>query len=97
MSRYAFRAEGIVMNPLNETVRIGRHTLRNRLVMAPMTRSRADDATGAPSPRREVLRTARGRRPDHRRRHLPAADKSRRSDGKKTPPIKHKNTPSIAE
>jgi len=37
------------MNPLNETVRIGRHTLRNRLVMAPMTRSRADDATGVPS------------------------------------------------
>lgn len=25
------------MNPLNETVRIGRYTLRNRLVMAPMT------------------------------------------------------------
>ncbi len=37
------------MNPLNETVRIGRHTLRNRLVMAPMTRSRADDKTGVPS------------------------------------------------
>jgi len=37
------------MNPLNETVRIGRYTLRNRLVMAPMTRSRADDATGVPS------------------------------------------------
>jgi N-ethylmaleimide reductase len=37
------------MNPFNETVRIGRHTLRNRLVMAPMTRSRADDATGVPS------------------------------------------------
>jgi len=37
------------MNPLNETVRIGRHTMRNRLVMAPMTRSRADDATGVPS------------------------------------------------
>lgn len=37
------------MNSLNETVRIGRHTLRNRLVMAPMTRSRADDATGVPS------------------------------------------------
>ncbi|WP_133646838.1 alkene reductase [Paraburkholderia flava] len=38
------------MNPLNETVRIGQHTLRNRLVMAPMTRSRADDKTGVPSP-----------------------------------------------
>ena len=37
------------MNPLNETVRIGRYTLRNRLVMAPMTRSRADDITGVPS------------------------------------------------
>ncbi|MGH8782019.1 alkene reductase [Paraburkholderia sp.] len=37
------------MNPLYETVRIGRHTLRNRLVMAPMTRSRADDTTGVPS------------------------------------------------
>ena len=37
------------MNPLNETVRIGRYRLRNRLVMAPMTRSRADDATGVPS------------------------------------------------
>jgi N-ethylmaleimide reductase len=37
------------MNPLNETVRAGRYTLRNRLVMAPMTRSRADDATGVPS------------------------------------------------
>ena len=38
------------MNQLNETVRIGRHALRNRLVMAPMTRSRAGDATGVPSP-----------------------------------------------
>ena len=37
------------MSPLNETVAIGRYTLRNRLVMAPMTRSRADDATGVPS------------------------------------------------
>ena len=37
------------MNPLNETVRIGRYRLRNRLVMAPMTRSRADDTTGVPS------------------------------------------------
>jgi N-ethylmaleimide reductase len=38
------------MNPLNKTLRLGRYTLRNRLVMAPMTRSRADDATGIPSP-----------------------------------------------
>src|SRR5712672_1187029 len=37
------------MNPLNETVRIGRQKLPNRLVMAPMTRSRADDASGVPS------------------------------------------------
>ena len=37
------------MNPLNEIVRIGRCRLRNRLVMAPMTRSRADDTTGVPS------------------------------------------------
>ena len=49
MSRYTLRAEEIVMSPLNETVAIGRYTLRNRLVMAPMTRSRADDATGVPS------------------------------------------------
>jgi NADH:flavin oxidoreductase / NADH oxidase family len=42
-----FRA--IDMNPFNETVRIGRHTMRNRLVMAPMTRSRADGKTGVPS------------------------------------------------
>jgi N-ethylmaleimide reductase len=32
------------MNPLFTPVRIGRYTLPNRLVMAPMTRSRADDA-----------------------------------------------------
>jgi len=31
------------MSPLFTSVRIGRHTLPNRLVMAPMTRSRADD------------------------------------------------------
>jgi N-ethylmaleimide reductase len=37
------------MDSLNEPLRIGRYTLRNRLVMAPMTRSRADDATGVPS------------------------------------------------
>jgi N-ethylmaleimide reductase len=30
-------------SPLFTKIRIGRHTLRNRLVMAPMTRSRADD------------------------------------------------------
>lgn len=36
------------MNPLYQPVRIGRYTLRNRLVMAPMTRSRSDDATGVP-------------------------------------------------
>lgn len=38
------------MNPLFSTTRIGRYTLRNRFIMAPMTRSRADDTTGAPSP-----------------------------------------------
>ena len=37
------------MNPLHETTRIGRYTLRNRLVMAPMTRSRADETSGVPS------------------------------------------------
>jgi N-ethylmaleimide reductase len=36
------------MSRLFTTVRIGQHTLQNRLVMAPMTRSRADDA-GVPS------------------------------------------------
>jgi len=36
------------MNQLFAPIRIGRHSLPNRLVMAPMTRSRADDA-GAPS------------------------------------------------
>ena len=35
------------MNPLFSTTRLGRYTLRNRLVMAPMTRSRADDVSGA--------------------------------------------------
>ncbi|SAL30365.1 NADH-flavin oxidoreductase/NADH oxidase [Caballeronia udeis] len=38
------------MNPLFSSTRIGRYTLRNRFVMAPMTRSRADDTTGVPSP-----------------------------------------------
>src|SRR5471032_1940719 len=42
--------QGIDMNPLFSTTRIGRYTLRNRLVMAPMTRSRAHDTTGVPSP-----------------------------------------------
>jgi hypothetical protein len=37
---------GIEVNALNETVRIGRHTLRNRLVMAPMTRSHEEDTHG---------------------------------------------------
>lgn len=37
------------MDTLFSTTRIGPYTLRNRLVMAPMTRSRADDATGVPS------------------------------------------------
>lgn len=37
------------VNTLFSTIQIGRHALRNRLVMAPMTRSRADDATGVPS------------------------------------------------
>ena len=32
------------MSQIFSPVRIGRHTLANRLVMAPMTRSRADDA-----------------------------------------------------
>jgi len=37
------------MNTIFSTTRIGPYTLRNRLVMAPMTRSRADDVTGVPS------------------------------------------------
>lgn len=36
------------MNSLFSQVRIGRYPLPNRMVMAPMTRSRADDA-GVPS------------------------------------------------
>jgi len=36
------------MSPLFTPVRVGRHTLSNRLVMAPMTRSRASD-DGVPS------------------------------------------------
>jgi N-ethylmaleimide reductase len=38
------------MSSLFTNLKIGRHTLRNRMVMAPMTRSRADDDTGVPSP-----------------------------------------------
>lgn len=37
------------MDKLFNSAKIGPHTLRNRVVMAPMTRSRADDATGVPS------------------------------------------------
>ncbi len=37
------------MSQLFTPTQIGRHTLRNRLVMSPMTRSRADDTTGVPS------------------------------------------------
>src|SRR5690606_25592797 len=41
--------QGIDMNPLYKNTRVGHYTLRNRFVMAPMTRSRADDASGVPS------------------------------------------------
>jgi N-ethylmaleimide reductase len=37
------------MNKLFTPTKIGRIILRNRLVMSPMTRSRADDTTGVPS------------------------------------------------
>jgi N-ethylmaleimide reductase len=37
------------MNTLSTSVQIGRYTLRNRMVMAPMTRSRANDADGVQS------------------------------------------------
>jgi len=37
------------MNALFTPTRIGRYTVRNRLVMAPMTRSRADNDSGVPS------------------------------------------------
>jgi N-ethylmaleimide reductase len=37
------------MNTLSTAVQIGRYTLRNRMVMAPMTRSRANDADGVQS------------------------------------------------
>jgi N-ethylmaleimide reductase len=42
-------SQEFVMDKLFSSTRIGPYTLRNRLVMAPMTRSRADDATGVPS------------------------------------------------
>lgn len=35
------------MSPLFTLIRIGRYTLPNRLVMAPVTRSRADETGGA--------------------------------------------------
>ncbi len=38
------------MNIHYDPLRLGRYTLRNRVIMAPMTRSRADDASGDPSP-----------------------------------------------
>lgn len=46
------------MSPLFTPVQIGRYTLQNRLVMAPMTRSRAEDS-GAPS---ELVATYYGQR-----------------------------------
>lgn len=36
------------MSTLFDPVQIGRYTLKNRFIMAPMTRSRADDETGVP-------------------------------------------------
>jgi 2,4-dienoyl-CoA reductase-like NADH-dependent reductase (Old Yellow Enzyme family) len=42
VSRLSFKPiKDYVMNSLFDSVRVGRHVLRNRLVMAPMTRSRA--------------------------------------------------------
>lgn len=38
------------MSTLFSSLKLGRLNLRNRILMAPMTRSRADDATGVPSP-----------------------------------------------
>ncbi|WP_394781865.1 alkene reductase [Undibacterium sp.] len=38
------------MNILSTPATVGRYTLRSRFVMAPMTRSRADNDTGVPSP-----------------------------------------------
>jgi N-ethylmaleimide reductase len=49
-------------------VRVGRYTLPNRLVMAPMTRSRAK-VDGTPGELAAVLLPTRQRRPDRRRRH----------------------------
>lgn len=37
------------MQALFNPIRIGCHTLKNRIIMAPMTRSRADDQTGVPA------------------------------------------------
>ncbi|GGC77609.1 oxidoreductase [Undibacterium terreum] len=37
------------MNPLFTPLQLGGYSLRNRLVMSPMTRSRADDISGVPS------------------------------------------------
>ncbi|WP_234336138.1 alkene reductase [Streptomyces sp. NRRL S-920] len=42
--------EGVGMRELLEPYRAGRLDLANRLAMAPMTRGRADDVTGVPSP-----------------------------------------------
>lgn len=44
------REEGVGMRELLEPYRAGRLDLANRVAMAPMTRGRADDATGVPSP-----------------------------------------------
>jgi N-ethylmaleimide reductase len=46
---YTFSHLECDMNKLFSSTQIGPYTLRNRFVMAPMTRSRADDATGVPS------------------------------------------------
>lgn len=43
-------AEGVDMRELLKPYRAGRLDLANRIAMAPMTRGRADDATGVPSP-----------------------------------------------
>jgi N-ethylmaleimide reductase len=44
-----FPSQEFIVDKLFRSTRIGPYTLRNRLVMAPMTRSRADDLTGVPS------------------------------------------------
>lgn len=48
MAPYSFIQEFNV-DKLFSTLQLGPYVLRNRVVMAPMTRSRADDATGVPS------------------------------------------------